>query len=165
MTPEEVIALLGLQPHPNEGGWFVETWRSPLPTGPHPGITSRCVGTAIYYLLAPGSISAMHLLPGDEVFHHYAGDPVDMLLLHPDGSHAQRGLGPDLRAGDRPQIVVPAGVWQGSLLRPGGRWALIGATMAPGFAYEDYVHGDVEALAKGWPEVAEGVRARGLGAR
>lgn len=161
MTADEVIALLGLQPHPEEGGWFAETWRDTRPVAVD-GVSSTHLHTAIYYLLSPTSISAMHRLPGDEVFHHYLGDPVDMLLLHPDGRHAHVTLGPDLRAGQRPQVVVPGGVWQGSLLRPGGAWALLGTTMAPGFAFADYVHGDVEALAAAWPAAAAAIRARAL---
>jgi predicted cupin superfamily sugar epimerase len=158
-TADEVIAALGLQPHPREGGWFVETWRDARPVDV-PGVRSSHLHTAIYYLLSPTSTSAMHRLPGDEVFHHYAGDPVEMTLLFPDGRHAHVTLGPDLAAGERPQVVVPGGTWQGSLLREGGRYALLGCTMAPGFAYEDYEDGDVDALARAWPAAAEAIAAR-----
>ncbi|MCB9681277.1 MAG: cupin domain-containing protein [Alphaproteobacteria bacterium] len=165
MEAQEIIDLLGLQPHPEEGGWFVETWRSPEPWGPDPRFASTCLSTAIYYLLAPGSISAMHVLPGEEVFHHYLGDPVHTLLLHPDGRHEVVTLGSDLRAGHRPQLVVPGGVWQGALLAPGGRAALLGTTMAPGFAYADYVHGDIDDLARRWPDADAAIRARAIPAR
>lgn len=157
MTADEVIRALHLQPHPVEGGFFRETYRCadtlaaeavPKNGGP------RSVSTAIYYLLTPATVSALHLLPTDEVFHFYLGDPVRMLQLWPDGSHRELVLGPDLAAGQRPQLVVPGGVWQGSLLEPGGSFALLGATMAPGFDYADYRSGEREALAKQFPEAA-----------
>ena len=162
MDARTVIDTLGLQPHPKEGGWFIETYRSTEPWGPDARFVSQSLSTAIYYLLSPTSISAMHVLPGDEIFHFYGGDPVQMLLLHPDGSHTMPVLGADLQAGQRPQIVVPGGVWQGALLSPGGAWALLGTTMAPGFALEDYAHGDIDSLARAWPAAADAIRARAL---
>ena len=158
LTAEEVIALLNLKPHPVEGGYFRETYRSAaelpqsvLPHNPGP----RSLGTAIYYLLTPHTVSEMHLLPTDEVFHFYLGDPVRMLQLWPDGSARTLTLGVDLRAGRVPQTVVPGGVWQGSHLLEGGRFALLGATMAPGFDYDDYRSGVRAELAERWPEWAE----------
>ncbi|HVK08941.1 MAG TPA: cupin domain-containing protein [Gemmataceae bacterium] len=149
MTADDVIAHLDLQPHPVEGGFFRETYRSAdnLPTG-------RSVSTAIYYLLTPKTVSALHRLPGDEVFHFYAGDPVRMLQLWPDGSTRTLTLGTDLKAGQVPQLVVPGGVWQGSVLVDGGAWALLGATMAPGFDYADYTAGDRAALTAQYSAVA-----------
>jgi predicted cupin superfamily sugar epimerase len=161
MTADEVIAALGLAPHPEEGGWFVETWRDGAAidaAAPAGGTRSR--HTAIYFLLTPKTVSAMHLLPGDEVFHHYAGGAVEMLLLHPDGRTEVRWLGDDLAAGHRPQIVVPGGVWQGGVLAEGAAWCLLGCTMAPGFAYEDYIHGDIPELAARYPDAADAIRAR-----
>lgn len=157
MTAEEVIAALNLQPHPVEGGYFRETYRSAdtlpqsvLPHNPGP----RSLSTAIYYLLTPDTVSAMHKLPTDEVFHFYLGDPVQMLQLWPDGSSKTLVLGTDIQNGHLPQTVVPGGVWQGSFLLPGGRYALLGATMAPGFDYADYVAGKYDELVSGWPERA-----------
>lgn len=148
LTAESVIRLLGLQPHPKEGGHFRETYRSVDRTG------TRSLSTAIYYLLTPETFSEMHVLPGDEVFHFYLGDPVEMLHLHPDGSGQTVLLGTDLEAGMRPQVVVPGGVWQGSRLLPGGKFALLGTTMAPGFDYADYVSGQRSQLLKRWPQFA-----------
>lgn len=162
MTAEEVIALLKLQPHPVEGGYFRETYRSAdvlpqnvLPHNPGP----RSLSTAIYYLLTPTAISAMHQLPTDEVFHFYLGDPVQMLQLWPDGTSRTLILGTDLKAGHVPQTVVPGGVWQGSLLLDGGKFALLGATMAPGFDYADYVEGKRGELVAKWPARSELIRA------
>jgi uncharacterized protein len=149
VTADDVIAHLNLLPHPVEGGFFRETYRSldNLPSG-------RSVSTAIYYLLTPKTVSALHRLPGDEVFHFYAGDAVRMLQLWPDGSTRTLTLGTDLKAGQVPQLVVPGGVWQGSVLIDGGAWALLGATMAPGFDYADYTAGDRAVLTAQYPAVA-----------
>lgn len=158
ITADELIERLGLEPHPREGGHFVETYRSALriPGDVLPELYEggRDIGTAIYYLLRAGDYSEMHRLPGDEVYHFYLGDPVEMLQLHPDGTGGVIVLGPDVRAGMRPQAVVPGGVWQGSRLQPGGRYALLGATMAPGFDYADYEAGDRGALVEAYPEFA-----------
>jgi predicted cupin superfamily sugar epimerase len=82
--------------------------------------------------LTPDTFSALHRLASDEVFHFYLGDPVEMLQVWPDGSHRVVLIGTDLAAGERPQVVVPRGIWQGARLRPGGRFALLGTTVAPG---------------------------------
>jgi predicted cupin superfamily sugar epimerase len=147
-TAEKLIAHLQLQPHPKEGGFFRETYRSADRLTALPGRygSDRCAGTAIYYLLTPNTFSAMHLLQSDEIFHFYLGSPVRMLQLHPDGRGEEFVLGADVPAGQRPQLVVPRGVWQGSCLEPGGEFALLGCTVAPGFEYVDYAHGRREEL-------------------
>ncbi len=159
---EDVIALLGLEPHPTEGGRFAETYRSgrliPQPALPDAYVGERSFSTAIYYLITPDSFSALHLLPGEEVFHFYLGDPVETLLLGPEGGVTLHRLGTDLASGERPQLVVPGGVWQGSRLLPGGRYALLGATMAPGFDFRDYHHGDADVLTARFPEAAHRIR-------
>ncbi len=142
LTVEALRTLLGLVPHPVEGGYFVETYRSAeqVPPGALPSryAGARALGTAIYYLLTPDTFSAMHRLASDEVFHFYLGDPVEMLQLWPDCSHRVVVIGPDVHAGERPQVIVPRDVWQGARLREGGRFALLGTTVAPGFDYADY---------------------------
>ena len=142
ITAADIIKMLNLTPHPNEGGYFRETYRSAL-------------STAIYYLLTTETFSAMHRLPGDEIFHFYLGDPVEMLQLHPDGSGTAHILGTDLGKGMHPQVLVPGGVWQGSRLMPGKTFALLGTTMAPGFRFEDYETGNRGALTKAFPEFSE----------
>ncbi len=141
LTVEALRSILGLVPHPVEGGYFVETYRSPeqIPAAALPSRyrAARAASTAIYYLLTPDTFSAMHRLASDEIFHFYLGDPVEMLRLHPDGSHEVVLIGPDLEAGHRPQVVVARQTWQGARLIPGGRYALLG-TVAPGFDYTDY---------------------------
>ena len=148
LTAADVIRLLDLCPHPVEGGHFRETYRSPH-------------GTAIYYLLEGVGVSEMHRLPGDEVYHFYAGDPLDTLLLFPDGGGRVVTVGTDLAVGQVPQWVIPGGVWQGSTRRNGPcGWAIIGATMAPGFEYADYVRGGRAELSAGWPAFAPEIVVR-----
>ncbi|HOP05848.1 MAG TPA: cupin domain-containing protein [candidate division Zixibacteria bacterium] len=158
MTAEEIIKLLNLQPHPLEGGYFVESYRSDEFASKDSAAwhsTLKAYSTAIYYLLTPDTFSAMHRLPTDEVFHFYLGDPVTMLQLYPDGSSREIRLGQDLLYGQQVQVVVPKGVWQGMFLNPGGAYALLGTTMAPGFDYDDYEAGECERLTRAYPEVAD----------
>jgi predicted cupin superfamily sugar epimerase len=160
LSAQEVIDLLGLKPHPLEGGYFYETYRctDSLAAASLPARyrSAKHVSTAIYYLLTPETCSAMHRLQTDEVFHHYLGGPVTMLQLGPEGGKIVK-LGSDLRAGERPQVVLPRGVWQGSYLESGA-FALLGTTMAPGFDSSDYEHGDRDKLLAEFPEFAEMIR-------
>jgi predicted cupin superfamily sugar epimerase len=153
LTAEELIRFLRLAPLPREGGWYCETYRS----GRQWPAAARAAGTAIYYLLTPDTFSALHRLPTDEVFHFYLGDPVEMLQLGPLPGNGGRilTLGPDILTGQQVQTVVPAGVWQGSYLREGGRFALMGTTMAPGFDFADYEAGERSLLTAMYPEFAE----------
>ena len=156
MTAEQIIKLLKLEPHPIEGGFFLETYRSQLELESQclpPGYRARrSMATAIYYLLTAATFSELHRLEGDEIFHFYLGDPVEMLQLYPDGSGNRLLIGKDLERGMIPQVMVPAGVWQGTRLLPGGGYSLLGATMSPGFDYEDYETGDREALVRQFPQ-------------
>lgn len=165
MSADQIITLLNLQPHPEEGGFYRETHRDEvilpghaLPQDRHGG-GHRRASTAIYFLLTAETMSAMHRVASDEIFHHYAGDPVEQLRLFPDGRHEVVTIGAALLAGHRPQVLVPAGVWQGARLHAGGRWALMGCTVAPGFEFEDYEHGDRATLAAGWPAAADMIAA------
>ena len=160
MTAEDVKKLLGLAPHPREGGWYVRTYEAAelvaaeaFEDGRYAG--GRRTGTAIYYLLAPDTFSEMHRLKSDEVFHFYAGDAVEMLQLMADGSGRRVVIGNDLAAGEMPQVVVRRNVWQGSRLVAGGKWALLGCTVSPGFEFEDYEEGRRAMLSEGWAEFAE----------
>lgn len=95
----------------------------------------------------------------DEIFHFYTGDPVEMLHLRPDGTSATLTLGPNLHEGMHPQIVVPGGVWQGARVVPGGRYALLGCTVAPGFEFEDFELGNRDELLREYPEHVLMIRA------
>lgn len=126
----EIIRRLGLKPHP-EGGHFAETFRDGAADA-----EGRARSTAIYFLLAAGEVSAWHRVDAVEVWHFYAGAPL-VLSLSPNGHDAEaHRLGPDLAAGERPQVVVPAGWWQAA--ESLGTWTLVGCTVAPGFEYSGF---------------------------
>ncbi len=165
LTAERLIELLGLAPLPVEGGHFRQTYVSDeaIAASALPARYGRdkTFGTAIYYLLTDeaDSFSALHRLPTEEIYHFYLGAPVEMLLLHPGGASESVVLGQDILAGQRVQSVVPRGVWQGSRLRSGGRFALLGTTMAPAFDVADYEGGRRGDLIRLYPLQAERIRA------
>ena len=139
MTGADVVGLLGLVPLPEEGGMWREVWRDEQ-------------STAIYFLLQPEDFSAMHRLDGPELWHHYAGAAVEMLLLGPDGSVERPVLGDDLGSGERPCVVVPACTWMGALTR--GEWSLVGTTMAPPYHHDGFELGDADELIEQYPSAA-----------
>ena len=158
LTPQQLIEILNLEPLPVEGGLFFQTYLSPETIGrealPARYTVDKPFATAIFYMLtaAADSFSALHKLPTDEIYHFYLGDPVELLQLHPDGRSERIILGQDLLAGQKVQHVVPRGVWQGSHLLPGGQFALLGTTMAPGYTEEDYTGGDRQELIAAYPD-------------
>ena len=155
-SADDIIRLLDLKPLTIEGGFFHETYRSPqtielpLYSGP------RSLATAIYYLLTPETFSRMHRVPGEEIFHFYLGDPVEMLQLGENGEGEIITMGQDIAAGMKLQHVVPGGRWQGARLKAGGKFALLGTTMSPGFEYEDYETGGHELMEQ-WPRYSDAI--------
>lgn len=159
LNAHRIIDLLQLEPLNVEGGYYRETYRAegaiqavalpPFYTG------SRNYCTAIYYMLTPDTCSRMHRVKSDEIFHFYLGDPVLMLQLQEKGKAQTLTLGNDIESGHAIQTVVPHGVMQGAMLAPGGEFALMGCTVAPGFEYEDFEIGRREALIKDFPEQRE----------
>ncbi len=130
MTARAVIDRLGLKPHP-EGGHYRETFRDPLTDA-----EGRGRSTAILFLLAGGEVSAWHRVDAVEIWHYHAGAPL-VLTVSPDGHDAAaRHLGPEITAGQMPQLVVPAGHWQTAASV--GPWTLVGCTVAPGFRFEGF---------------------------
>lgn len=157
MTADEVKKILGLVPHPCEGGWYRRTYESGERVAASAFIdgrykSERWTATAIYYLLEPETFSEVHRLQSDEVFHFYAGDAVEMLQLEEQGSGRIVRIGNRLEEDEQPQVVVRRGVWQGSRLAHGGKWALLGCTVSPGFEFEDYEAGKRAELGAKWPE-------------
>jgi predicted cupin superfamily sugar epimerase len=142
--PEAIVTTLGLRPLPVEGGRWAQTWRD-----------EHC--TAIYYLLVAPEFSAVHRLAHPEVFVYHAGAPTRMLLLYPDGRVRRPVLGTDLAAGQRPQAVVPAGVWQAA--EPLGTWSLLGTVVAPPYTDDIVEFGSAPARAGEYPGHAETIRA------
>jgi len=150
LSADDIIKKLNLKPLPLEGGYYRETYRSgekiPKTALPDRYQKDKSFASAIYYLLTPDTKSALHRLPSDEIYHFYLGDPVRMLLLHENGEGETIILGPDIKAGQHLQFVIPRGVWQGSYLVEGGRFALMGTSMAPGFDFGDYEPAEEEIL-------------------
>ena len=159
-TVEELIEHLKLEPLPIEGGMYRQTYVASDEIAaealPSRYAQAKPLSTVIYYLLTdePNSFSAMHRLPTDEIYHFYLGDPVEMLLLGPEKQSERVILGQDLLAGQHVQYVVPAGAWMGSRVMKGGRFALMGTTMAPGYDDQDYEGGDAAELARQFPDRA-----------
>lgn len=152
MNAEIIIKKLGLIPHPEEGGYYRETYRSAesiqaSSLDPRYG-ESRSQKTAIYYLLTADTYSKIHRLKSDELFHFYLGDPVEMLIVPSDAEYCETArpatpfgrhiLGQDLDAEQNLQILVPRGCWQGARLCQGGEFALLGCTVSPGFEFQDF---------------------------
>lgn len=137
LNQNDVVRLLDLKPHP-EGGYYRETFRDAATDA-----DGRAHSTLIYYLLGVGDVSDWHRVDVAEVFHWYAGAPL-VMTLSPNGHDASaHHLGNDLKAGQRPQLVVPAGCWQTATSL--GAWTLVGCTVAPGFRFEGF-----EMAPPGW---------------
>ena len=128
-TAADIIARLGLTPHP-EGGHYRETFRDPRT------VDGRSVGSAIYYLLDTGEVSEWHRVDAAEIWHWHAGAPL-VITTSPNGHDATATyLGPDLARGQQPQIVVPAGHWQTATSL--GAWTLVGCTVSPAFTFDGF---------------------------
>lgn len=157
MNAPELIARLRMEKIPDEGAWFALTYVSAdiIPASGLPARYggARPAGNAIYALVTREDFSAMHRLKTDETWHFYAGDPIELLLLHPDGREELVLLGPALHAGQRFQFTVPAGTWMGA--RPqsdaAGAFSLFGCSMSPGFDYADFEPGYRNELEKQHP--------------
>jgi predicted cupin superfamily sugar epimerase len=125
---DEIIGVLGLQPHP-EGGWYRQTWEGDE--------SPRASGTCIYFLLKAGERSHWHRVDATEIWHYYAGSPLILSISETDeGPSRDNRLGPNLLSGDWPQIIVPAQSWQAA--RSTGDWTLAGCTVSPGFRFEGF---------------------------
>lgn len=165
-----IIAALGLEPLPREGGFFRQTWVSRETVGGERG--ARAVGSAIYFLLTTRDFSALHRLGSDELWCFHAGDPVEHVQLttddQPGGARVVR-LGANVLGGDTPQLVVREGSWQGARLAtvaagslaeavPAG-WALLSCTMAPAWDEREFELGEREGLWREFPRSADWIAA------
>jgi predicted cupin superfamily sugar epimerase len=159
MTADEIVKFFNMKPLLPEGGFYIETYRaaekikkSSLP------ITlsgDRNISTAILYLLPANTISSFHMLKTDEIFHFYLGDPVTMIHLKPDGNCEKITLGSDILKGQKIQVLIQKGTWQGSFVNEGGKFALMGCTVAPGFDPADFEQAKREQLLKQFPNHSE----------
>ena len=157
-TANDIIRKLGLEPHP-ERGYYRETYRASTVVESHRHGGRRAVSTAIYFLItADQPATFLHRLISDEVFHLYDGGPLEILRLFPDGTSDVALLGMNLDAGERPQIVVPAGAWFGTELGPGASHCLVGCTVAPGFEFADFELAQGPELEAQYPAASDRIR-------
>lgn len=160
MNAKQIKEWLEMQPNKVEGGFFANVYNSTIEIGNKdlPGFKpikdKRVICGVIYYFLDTSGCSYLHRVTGDMVYHFYSGDPVQMLLLYQEG-HPNRSeicvFSNNLAAGGHPAKFIPAGTWLGTRLIPGGEYALMGVTLAPGFNPADYELGDRKALIKQYP--------------
>lgn len=157
-TASELIAGLQLQAHP-EGGYFRETYRSADQIVRANDGQTRSAATAIYYLLCDGAHSSWHRIKSDEVWHFYAGAPLLVHVLNPDGSLSTLRLGNAMTHDEVVfQAVVAAGLWFAAECADPAGFALVGCTVAPGFEYSEFELADGEALLADWPQHQELIR-------
>lgn len=128
-SAEEIIRLLDLRPHP-EGGHYRETFRDAA------GTDGRAASTAIYFLLAANEFSHWHRIDAVEIWHWYAGAPLSLSISLDGHRTTEFLLGSEISNGQRPQVIVPARVWQAA--KSLGTWTLVGCTVAPGFAFDGF---------------------------
>ena len=161
-TAEEIKAMLGLEPHPT-CGFVAETYRSPfkIPAGTLPEAYegSRPIGSALYFLVTPNAQIVMHRIRSDQLYHHYLGDSLEVLLLYPDGNGEVVTVGSNLQAGERPQLFLPGSTFHTSRLAPEASYALLASTEWPGVEPPDVEHGDIETLIEAYPNFREEIRA------
>lgn len=162
LTPEEIRELLDLQPNATCGSVRV-TFTSALsiaPGGlPAPFAEGRPLGSALYFLVTPDAPVRLHRIRNDQLYHYYLGDPLELFLLHADGRGERIVVGPDLRADQRVQLLIPGNTFHTARLLGTGRWFLGASTEWPGVIPADVEIGDVEALAGMYPDVAAELRA------
>ena len=155
---DEVIDRLKLEPLPLEGGYFSQTYASGQIGNYERRRHPQPVGTAIFFLLTADTFSALHRLRADEIYHFYLGDPVELYEMS-EGQVTKTELGQDIFRGQNVQHTVLAGGWQGSRLKAGGTWALMGTTMVPGFTWEDFELGSRGELIAQFPQYASLIRS------
>jgi predicted cupin superfamily sugar epimerase len=157
-TAEEIIRCYDLRAHP-EGGYFRESYRSEELISrdclPSRYTGARHFSTAIYYLLPQGSVSRLHRIASDEIWHFYMGGRLTIVEFRPDRSCNQVALGPDIDCGERLQHVVPAGTWFGAYPNAGSDYSFVGCTVAPGFDFADFALASRHELFQCYPQEEE----------
>lgn len=153
-----IIAELNLEPLDQEGGFFRRSGEASLMVKRGGEENSTRAYSVIYALYTAEDFSALHVLRTDEIWCWHAGDSLESLRLYPDGRGEWVRLGMDLAAGDQPQNIVAADVWQGTRLVPGGEWALVSCVVAPEFRWEDFTLAERTDLSAQYPDWQEAVR-------
>ncbi|MBI0330943.1 cupin domain-containing protein [Burkholderia plantarii] len=153
----DLIERFALEAHP-EGGYFRETYRAPLGVARESDGAQRSASTAIYYLLCDGAFSTWHRIRSDEVWHFYAGDPLEVHVLDAHEGLVIHRLGnPLLHEGVVPQVVVPAGRWFGATCADPARFAFVGCTVAPGFEFTEFELAEPDALTREFPQFRQAI--------
>jgi predicted cupin superfamily sugar epimerase len=157
MTADEIIKKLQLEPLPQEGGFYRETYRSTTMIDvTNKGTTLRSLMTIIYYLITPLSKSLIHRLKSDEMFFFHLGSPVVLMLLYKDKRGEIVTLGTDLNQGQKPHAIIPKGTWFGaSMLDTKAQYSLLSTTVSPGFDFDDYEHGRRDELLATYPNYSD----------
>lgn len=155
MTLKEIVSCLDLKPHP-EGGFYRELYRS-SGSIPHHALPSEFSGprnfaTSIYFLITSASFSAFHRIKQDEVWHFYLGSPLVVHTLNADRVYTKYTVGQNLKAGERPQVVIPAGCWFAASVVNPDSYSLIGCSVSPGFDFDDFELAKREHLVKQFPD-------------
>lgn len=150
MNATEVIRLLNLEPLQLEGGYFVQTYKSTCSTQHPIKGGDRSTLTCIYYLMTQNENSKLHRVKSDEIFHYYLGAPAELLIIDSKHRVTLHVLGPNLLLGERPQIRVPANSWQSLKVKGSApaAYCLMGATVSPGFEFEDFELGEPSIIQK-----------------
>jgi predicted cupin superfamily sugar epimerase len=163
LTPAHIMDILGLTPHAT-CGFVAQSYQSQLevPAGVLPACYTgggRTLGRVLYFLVTPQAPIRLHRIRSDQMYHHYVGGPLEVLLLYPDGRGEVRVVGPDLVAGMRPQLFIPGGTFHTSRLPPGSDYALLGTSVWLGVEPQDVEAGDPARLSAAYPDLAEGIAA------
>jgi uncharacterized protein len=161
-SAQQIIDLFGLKPHPT-CGFTNETFRSAihvpkaiLPPGYDGG---RPLGGVLYFLVTPGSQIRLHRIRSDQMYHHYFGDPLEVLLLYPDGKSEAKTVGPDFAAGMRPQLMLPGNTWHASRMAAGAKFAMLGTSVWVRPEPTDVEMGDAEKLSIAYPAAKKQIDA------
>jgi predicted cupin superfamily sugar epimerase len=162
LTAEEVRAILQLEPHATCG--FVRitfvSLRRIAPNGlPPPLAEGRAAGSALYFVVTPHAPVRLHRIRNDQLYHYYLGDPIEVLMLHEDGTAELAVVGPELRKGQCLQLLIPGNTFHTARVIGECRWFLGASTEWPGIEPADVEVGDVDALAAKYPQVADELRA------
>jgi predicted cupin superfamily sugar epimerase len=162
MTADEVRGFLGLKAHAT-CGFVAETYRSDERIAPGgleaPFADGRPLGSALYFLVTRDAPVRLHRIRNHQLYHRYLGDPLEVVLLYPDGTTGREFVGPDLRNGHKLQLLIPGNTFHAARLVPEGSWFLGASTEWPGVEPPDVELGDVDQLSRSYPEAAETLRS------
>jgi len=160
ITVEQLVSKFNLQPHP-EGGFYAETYRGESNVEASYG--TRSSSTAIYFLITPGSVSRLHRIRADEVWHFYLGGPMTVVEISEEGVLKETILGPNVLKNEVVQYTVKANTWFGSFPNDGTEFSFVGCTVAPGFDFQDFELASRSKLVERFPNHEEAIHRLTVG--